>query len=135
MLLEKSPAMADQSRHDHTHRWSSAIASLDGHVFDTPAYNHGVGGALNNAIDFLYHEWTDNAAGFIGRGHTMGSLRHRGPRLVIAALQVATVRPQLGLSLFADVQDFAQFRPAELQERARTARLRRSRFAWSRTVR
>ena len=78
MLLEKSPAMADQSRHDHTHRWSSAIASLDGHVFVTPAYNHGVGGALNNAIDFLYHEWTDNAAGFIGRGHTMGACAIEG---------------------------------------------------------
>jgi NAD(P)H-dependent FMN reductase len=73
MLLEKSPAMADQSSHDHTRRWSSPIASFDGHVFVTPAYHHGIGGALKNAIDFLYHEWTDKAAGFIGHGQTMGA--------------------------------------------------------------
>jgi NAD(P)H-dependent FMN reductase/glyoxylase-like metal-dependent hydrolase (beta-lactamase superfamily II) len=72
MLLEKSPAMADQYSHDHTGRWSSAIASFDGYVFVTPEYNHGIGDAVKNAIDFLYHEWTDKAAGFIGYGYTMG---------------------------------------------------------------
>jgi NAD(P)H-dependent FMN reductase len=35
---------------------------LGGYVFVTPEYNHGISGALKNAIDFLYAEWNDNAA-------------------------------------------------------------------------
>jgi NAD(P)H-dependent FMN reductase len=118
MSLEKSPALADQYRRDHTRRWSSAIASFDGYVFVTPEYNHGIGGALKNAIDFLYHEWSDKAAGFVGYGYTMGARAIESLRLVMAALQVATVRPQVGLSLFTDFQDFTQFTPAELHQRS-----------------
>jgi NAD(P)H-dependent FMN reductase len=33
---------------------------------DFAEYNHGTSGALKNAIDFLYHEWRDKAAGFVG---------------------------------------------------------------------
>jgi NAD(P)H-dependent FMN reductase len=116
MLLEKSPAMADQYRHDHTRRWSSAIASFDGYVFVTPEYNHGLAGVLKNAIDFLDHEWTDKAAGFIGCGYARGARVVESLRLVMAAMQVAAVRPQVGRSRFAAFQDFMQFRPAELQQ-------------------
>jgi NAD(P)H-dependent FMN reductase len=54
---------------------------------------------LKNAIDFLYREWLDKAAGFIGYGYTMGARAIENLRLVMASLQVATVRPQVGLSL------------------------------------
>ena len=36
-------------------------------------------------------------------------------RLVMAALQVATVRPTVGLSLFTDFENGTKFRPAEVQ--------------------
>jgi NAD(P)H-dependent FMN reductase len=42
------------------------IASFDAYVFVTPAYNLGTPGAPKNAIDFLYHEWVNKAAGFVG---------------------------------------------------------------------
>jgi NAD(P)H-dependent FMN reductase len=35
--------------HEHTRRWSEAIASYDGYVIVTPEYNHGVPGPLKNA--------------------------------------------------------------------------------------
>jgi NAD(P)H-dependent FMN reductase len=134
MMLDKRLDLANQYSHGHTREWSSAIASFDGYVFVTPEYNHGVGGALKNAIDFLYHEWTDKAAGFIGYGYTMGARAIESLRLVMAALQVATVRPQVGLSLSTDFQASTVFRPAELQQRSLDAMLDHL-IAWSGALR
>src|SRR5947207_14525560 len=59
-----SPIMG-QYTHQHTKIWSAKIASFDAYVFVTPEYNHGTSGALKNAVDFLYHEWVNKAAGFV----------------------------------------------------------------------
>jgi NAD(P)H-dependent FMN reductase len=66
MLDEPLPARSGQYSRLHTRAWSEAIASFDGYVFVTPEYSHGPSGALKNAIDFRYHEWSDKAAGFLG---------------------------------------------------------------------
>jgi NAD(P)H-dependent FMN reductase len=135
MLLDKNvPVMADQYTNDHTRAWSAAIASFDGYVFVTPEYNHGIGGALKNAIDFLYHEWADKAAGFVGYGYTMGARAVEHLRLVMASLQVATVRPQVGLSLFTDVDSGTQFAPAPRQEPSLNLMLDQL-IAWSSALR
>jgi NAD(P)H-dependent FMN reductase len=52
--------------------------------FVTPEYNHGISGAVTNAIDFLYAEWNNKAAGFVGYGSAVAgaSAAWRGiPRL------------------------------------------------------
>ena len=69
-----SPIMG-QYTHQHTKTWSAKIASFDAYVFVTPEYNHGTSGALKNAIDFLYHEWVNKAAGFVSYGGAGGSAR------------------------------------------------------------
>jgi NAD(P)H-dependent FMN reductase len=84
----------------------------------TPEYNHGTSGALKNAIDFLYSEWNDKAAGFIGYGYAMGARAIENLRLVMASLQVATVRPQVGLSLFTNFENATVFKPTEAQEKS-----------------
>src|SRR5450432_3974535 len=117
ILDEPMPAASGSYSHPHTTTWSAAIASFDGYVFVTPEYNHGTSGALKNAIDFLYHEWTDKAAGFIGYGYAMGARAIENLRLVMASLQVATVRPQVGLSLAADFEHGTVFKPTETQEK------------------
>jgi NAD(P)H-dependent FMN reductase len=131
VLDEPEPPMSsDQYKHQHTRAWSAAIASFDGYVFVTPEYNHGTSGALKNAIDFLYSEWTDKAAGFIGYGFTMGARAIENLRLVMASLQVATVRPQVGLSLFMDFEHAAVFKPTQRLEQAVTNMLDHV-IAWS----
>jgi NAD(P)H-dependent FMN reductase len=117
LLDEPMPAQFGPYAHPHTRTWSSAVASFDGYVFVTPEYNHGTSGALKNAIDFLYNEWTDKAAGFIGYGYSMGARAIENLRLVMASLQVATVRPQVGLSLFTDFERATVFKPTEIQEK------------------
>jgi NAD(P)H-dependent FMN reductase len=114
-LAAGSAPVAEQYRNAHTRAWSAAVAGFDGYVFVTPEYNHGTSGALKNAIDFLYHEWADKAAGFVGYGYSLGARAIENLRLVMAALQVATVRPQVGLSLFTDFTNGTEFTPAARQ--------------------
>ena len=70
LLDEPMPPSMGNYAHEHTRKWAAKIASLDGYVFVTPEYNHSISGSLKNAIDFLYHEWTNKAAGFVLRNRT-----------------------------------------------------------------
>jgi NAD(P)H-dependent FMN reductase len=117
-----SPRMG-QYTHQHTKVWSAKIASFDAYVFVTPEYNHSTSGALKNAIDFLYHEWTNKAAGFVGYGGALGTRAVENLRLVMGELHVADVRAQVGLSLFADFENFSVFKPAPEQETSVNAML------------
>ena len=56
LLDEPIPPSQGQYSKDHTRAWAARGASFDGYVFETPEYNHGISGALKNAIDFLYDE-------------------------------------------------------------------------------
>src|SRR5688572_22188475 len=66
------PSMGHYSK-EHTKRWAAKIAAFDAYVFVTAEYNHGIPGALKNAIDFLFAEWNNKAAGFVGYGSAGGA--------------------------------------------------------------
>ena len=117
-----SPIMG-QYTHQHTKIWSAKIASFDAYVFVTPEYNHGTSGALKNAIDFLYHEWVNKAAGFVSYGGAAGARAVEQLRLVLAEVQIATVRNQVLLSLFTDFENFSVFKPAPQHEKSVNAML------------
>ena len=102
----------------HTKAWSAKIASLDAFIFVTPEYNHATSAALKNAIDFLFHEWNDKAAGFVSYGGVGGVRAAENLRLVMGELKVATVRAQVLLSLFTDFENFAIFKPHEQHDKA-----------------
>ena len=92
-------------------------------MFVTPEYNHSTSGALKNAIDFLYREWNDKAAGFVGYGGTGGVRAVEHLRLVMGEIKVADVRAQVALSLFTDFENFSTFKPSPHQEAAVNAML------------
>jgi NAD(P)H-dependent FMN reductase len=83
----------------------------------TAEYNHGIPGALKNAIDFLFKEWNNKVAGFVSYGGTGGVRAVEQLRLVMAELKVATVRTQVQLSLHTDFENFTKFKPAPFQEK------------------
>ncbi len=95
------PAMHNYTK-EHTKAWAAKIASFDAFVFVTPEYNHGTSGALKNAIDYLYAEWNNKAAGFVAYGAAGGTRAVEHLRGIMAELQVATVREQVALSLITD---------------------------------
>lgn len=106
LLDEPTPAaMGANYRHSHTQAWSTTIAGYDAYVFITPEYNHSTSAALKNAIDFLFTEWNDKAAGFVSYGLHGGTRAVEHLRLVMGELQVADVRAQVALSLFNDFEN------------------------------
>ncbi len=116
LLDEPVPPSQGQYSKEHTKRWADKIASFDGYVFVTPEYNHSPSGALKNAIDFLYAEWNNKAAGFVGYGSVGGSRAVEHLRLIMAEVQVATVRNQALLYLHDDFENYSVFKPREFQE-------------------
>lgn len=126
------PAMGKYSK-DHTKKWAEKIASFDGYVFVTPEYNHGIPGALKNAIDFLYKEWNNKAAGFVGYGSALGARAVEQLRLVMGEVQIADVRAQVMLSLYADFENGKVFKPSDRQEKSVNGMLEQV-VAWSRAL-
>ena len=111
-LDEAIPPSLGQYANEHTKQWAKTIGALDGFVFVTPEYNHSTSGALKNAIDFLYVEWHNKAAGFVSYGLNGGTRAVEHLRLVMGELQVADVRAQVALSLFSDFTNGADLQPA-----------------------
>ncbi len=117
LLDEPVPPSQGKYSKDHTKRWAAKIASFDGFVFVTPEYNHSTSGALKNAIDFLYAEWNNKAAGFVSYGSAGGTRAVEQLRLVMGELQIADVRSQVALSLYTDFENFSIFRPSPHHEK------------------
>lgn len=117
LLDEPVPPSMGQYSKPHTQKWAAKIASFDAFIFVTPEYNHGTSGALKNAIDFLYAEWNNKAAGFVGYGSAGGTRAVESLRLVMAELQIADVRAQVALSLYTDFENFSTFKPAPHHEK------------------
>lgn len=116
LLDEPIPPSLGQYTQPHTKRWAAKIAEFDAFVFVTAEYNHGIPGALKNAIDYVFREWNHKAAGFVSYGSAGGSRAVEQLRLVMAELRVADVRAQVLLSLFTDFENFTTFTPAASRE-------------------
>jgi NAD(P)H-dependent FMN reductase len=130
LLDEPVPPSMGKYSQQHTKDWAAKIASYDGYVFVTPEYNHGTSGALKNAIDYLYREWNNKAAGFVGYGSMGGARAVESLRLVMGELMVADVRQAVHLSLFTDFENFTTFKPAAMHEQTVNAMLDQV-VAWS----
>ena len=115
-LDEPMPPSLGQYAHDHTKEWARKIASFDGFVIVTPEYNHGTSGVLKNAIDYLYAEWNNKAAGFVSYGGASGARAVEQLRLVLAEVQMATVRLQVLFSMYTDFENFNVFKPDSRKE-------------------
>lgn len=118
MLDEPVPAAMRQYTKDHTKAWSAKISPFDGYIFVTPEYNHAPPASLKNAIDFLYHEWTNKVAGFVSYGADGGIRSVEQLRQVMATLKVADVREEVTLSLFADFENGNVFKPLPIREKS-----------------
>lgn len=111
------PSMGKYSK-EHTKKWAAKIASFDAFVFVTPEYNHAPSAALKNAIDYLYAEWNNKAAGFVSYGSASGVRAVESLRLIMGELQIADVRAQVMLSLHSDFENYTTFKPGPHHEKS-----------------
>ena len=66
---------------------------------------------MKNAIDYLFHEWNNKAAGFVGYGGAGGVRAVENLRLVLGEIEIADVRAQVALSMLSDFENFTTFTP------------------------
>jgi NAD(P)H-dependent FMN reductase len=69
---EKLSPMYSSPENEAALRWGANIASLDGYIFITAEYNHGVTAVLKNALDYAYMEYDRKPAAFVGYGGAGG---------------------------------------------------------------
>lgn len=107
LLTAPVPPGAANRQYDseNVRRWSRAIDACEGFVFVTPEYNHGVPGALKNAVDSLGPEWSGKAVGFVSYGADGGVRAVEQWRQILANFQMFDVRAQVALSLFQEFGD------------------------------
>lgn len=117
LLDEATPPSLGKYEKEHTKKWAAKVASFDAFVFVTPEYNHATSGALKNALDFVYAEWNDKAAGFVGYGSAGGTRAVENLRLIMGELQIADVRAQVALSLATDFENWTTFKPDPKHEK------------------
>lgn len=114
LLDEPVPPSLGKYSKDHTRAWAAKIAGLDAFVFVTPEYNHSTSAALKNAIDYLFAEWGNKAAGFVSYGSANGVRAVEHLRGIVGEVQIADVRAHVGLSLYEDFENFTAFRPRDI---------------------
>lgn len=105
-------ALGRQYADPRAQAWSEAIDACDAYVFITPEYNHGVPGALKNAVDSLGPEWVGKAIGFVGYGTVGGVRAIEQWRSIVSNFRMADVRTEINIGLFTDVVD-GRFAPVE----------------------
>jgi NAD(P)H-dependent FMN reductase len=113
LLDEPVPPSLGQYSKDYTKKWAAKIAEADGYVFIAPEYNHSIPAALKNAIDYLYAEWNNKAAGFVSYGSASGVRSVEHLRGVMGEIQIADVRAQVFMSLATDFVNYSEFKPGE----------------------
>ena len=67
---------------------------------------------------FCSLEWNNKAAGFVSYGGAGGARAVEQLRLVLAEVQIATVRNQVLLSMFTDFENFSVFKPDARHEKS-----------------
>jgi NAD(P)H-dependent FMN reductase len=96
-------------------RWARKINELDGFIFVTAEYNHGIPAVLKNALDYAYAEYNRKPAAFVGYGGVGAARAVEQLRLVLAELQVASLRHAVHvggsefLAMFLQGKTFAEF--------------------------
>lgn len=119
----KHPRFRDY-QHEHTRKWSAAVAAFDAFVFVTPEYNYGAPPALINALDYLLHEWSYKPAGFVSYGGVSGGTRSvQMTKGVLTTLKIMPVPEAVTIPFFSQLMEAGVFKGNEPLEKAVTVML------------
>jgi NAD(P)H-dependent FMN reductase len=93
----KSP-LREPSKNEVAQKWARKIGELDGFIFVTGEYNHGIPAVLKNALDHVYAEFNRKPASFVGYGNAGGARAIEQLRSMLVELQVAPLRGAVHLT-------------------------------------
>lgn len=83
----------------HTQKWSKKIESGDLFIFVFPQYNWGYPAALKNAIDHLYHEWSEKPVLMVSYANRGGGKAANQLQQVAEGLHMHNLSDRLEISL------------------------------------
>jgi NAD(P)H-dependent FMN reductase len=112
---EPAPPARAPARNEVAQRLSAKLTTIDGFVFVTAEYNHGIPAVLKNALDHVYPEFNRKPAAFVGYGNAGGARAIEQLRLNLIELKAAPLQSAVGLGvtelrpLRAGEKDFADF--------------------------
>jgi NAD(P)H-dependent FMN reductase len=86
-----SPAWAPP-KNEIAQRWAKKVAELDGFIFVTAEYNHGMPAALKNALDYAFREFNRKPAAYVGYGGVGAARAVEQLRLVNVELEMVPLR-------------------------------------------
>ncbi|HEX7163199.1 MAG TPA: NAD(P)H-dependent oxidoreductase [Trebonia sp.] len=125
MLDEPNHPRLRQYTRQHTRDWSAVVDAADAFVFVTPEYNYAFNAALKNAVDYLYHEWHNKAAGIVSYGGiAAGTRATQMLKQVLTALKIMPVPEAVNIPFVAQhLDEDRRFKSTELMDASATAML------------
>jgi NAD(P)H-dependent FMN reductase len=125
MLDEPNHPRLRQYTHQHTRNWSAVVDASDAFIFVTPEYNYAFNAALKNAIDYLFHEWHNKAAGIVSYGGVAAGTRATQMlKQVVTALKIMPVPEAVNIPFVAQhLDEDRRFKSTELIDASATAML------------
>ncbi len=106
LTAEILPFMANKQYDDpRVQAWGDAVDAYDAYVFISPEYNHGVPGALKNAVDSLGAEWMGKPVGIVSYGAEGGVRAVEQWRTILANFSMFVVRSQVSMSIFTEFDE------------------------------
>ncbi|MFS4438852.1 NADPH-dependent FMN reductase [Paracoccaceae bacterium GXU_MW_L88] len=91
-FAEKASNAWMPSEDENAVAWQNKLAEFDGYIFLTAEYNHSITGALKNALDQAYKEWTRKPMAAMGYGGVGAARAIEHLRLIGVELQMVPLR-------------------------------------------
>jgi NAD(P)H-dependent FMN reductase len=112
----KHPRLGEYE-HEHTKKWSAAVAAADAFVFVTPEYNYGPVPAFVNAVTYLSKEWQYKPAAFVSYGGVSAGLRGvQMEKLLLTTMKVVPIFEAVPIPMVAECLKDGVFTAKEIHE-------------------
>ncbi len=104
-----------QYTHAHTKRWSAKIAEADAFIFVTAEYNFTYPAPLQNALEYLVHEWGYKAAGIVSyAGVSAGTRAWNALKSDLPSYRVVPLVEAVNIPFFTQFIQNGQFMPNQV---------------------
>ncbi len=130
-----SPAYSKEPyTNENVNKLASKIAEGDAFIMITPEYNHSFSAVLKNTLDYIYKEWNRKPVAFVSYGSVGGARAVEQLRLVVAELQMVSIRPSLLLqNIWTNLDESGKFKVESYVEH--TQSILQDLLWWAKTLR
>lgn len=120
MMNEPNHPRMKKYQHQHTLDWSNSIEEADAFIIVTPEYNFGYPAPIKNALDYLFHEWSNKPVAFVSYGGVAGGTRSvQMLKQVVSAFNMMALSEAVHIPFFAKlINDQNQFDPGQTLDKS-----------------